>query len=62
MTTASRLRPTAPRHLWWLAIVLAMAVAALAVVTRPAPHARPGPLPVASDPGPVAPLTDLRAI
>lgn len=60
--TAPRLRPTAPRHLWWIVLVLAIAVAALALVARPVPAPLPETLPVATEPGLVAPLTDVRAI
>lgn len=60
--TVLRLWPTAPRHLWWLVLVLAIAVAALTLVARPVPAAMPEAHPVGTDPGVVAPLTDVRAI
>ena len=60
--TAARLRPTAPRHLWWLVLVLTIAVVALALVARPLPASVPDARPVATEPGIVAPLTDVRAI
>ena len=60
--TAPRLRPSAPRHLWWLVLVLVIAVTALALVARPVPASLPDALPVATEPGIVAPLTDVRAI
>lgn len=60
--TVLPLRPTASRHLWWLVLVLAIAVAALALVARPVPTSIPETLPVATEPGIVAPLTDVRAI
>lgn len=60
--TSPWLRPTASRHLWWLVLVLAIAVVALALVARPLPASSPHTLPVASEPGVVGPLTDVRAI
>jgi uncharacterized membrane protein HdeD (DUF308 family) len=60
--TAPRLRPTASRHLWWLVLVLAIAAVALALVARPLPASSPDALPVASEPGVVTPLSDVRAI
>lgn len=60
--TVPRFRPSIPRHLWWLLLVFAVAIAALAVVAGPARDDGPRTLPVATEPGIVAPLTDVRAI
>jgi len=59
---ASRFRLTAPRHVWWLVLVLSIAVAALALVASPSSTPVPDTHPVATEPGIVAPLTDVRAI